>query len=305
MIRLQMSLFCGLALLFLQCQPVNNTNTTMSATPIATDWQGHRGARGLLPENTIPAMLKALEYPVTTLECDLAVTSDSQLVLSHEPWMSAEICSHPDGKPVTDAEAEQLLIYQMPLSKVKTFDCGKRGHPRFPRQMAMPAIKPALAQMVEAVDAYCKAQHRSLPNFNIEIKSEPEWYGQRCPEPKVFARLLLQELNRLGITARTCIQSFDPAVLNEVHAQAPEVITAFLVENPEGVEANLQRLTYTPPIYSPDYKLLQADIVTVLHKKSMKVIPWTVNDPETMQTLLKWGVDGIITDYPDLIPKAK
>lgn len=305
MIYMRLIFLFGMALVTLQCQSSNNANNAMSSTPNVTDWQGHRGARGLLPENTIPSMLKALEYPVTTLECDLAVTRDSQLVLSHEPWMSAEICSHPDGRPVSEEEAEELLIFQMSLAEVQSFDCGKRGHPRFTRQVAMPSIKPTLSQMVESVDAYCVKNSLPQPRFNIEIKSEPEWYGARCPEPGTFARLVLQNLDRLGITERTCVQSFDPQVLNALHAQNPAVITAFLVENTDGVEANLKRLSFVPTIYSPDYKLLQGDIVTLLHNKSMKVIPWTVNTAESMQVLLQWGVDGIITDYPDLIPALK
>lgn len=265
------------------------------------DWQGHRGARGLLPENTVPAFLKALEYPVTTLELDLAVSRDSQLVVSHEPWMSHHICSHPDGQPVTEAEEERLAIFQMPYAQVRQFDCGRRGNAAFPEQQAEPAVKPTLAEVVEAVRAYCIREGRSQPAYNIEIKSQPEWDGDKAPAPEAFSRLVLAEVKRLDIAGRTCIQSFDPRVLQVVHRFDPQITTALLVANPRGVAANLEALGYRPPVYSPYYKLLAANVVDTIHELGMRVIPWTVNDPAEMRTLIDMGVDGIITDYPNRI----
>ncbi|HKK79716.1 MAG TPA: glycerophosphodiester phosphodiesterase family protein, partial [Phaeodactylibacter sp.] len=173
------------------------------------DWQGHRGARGLLPENTVPAFLKALEYPqVKTLELDLAVSQDSQLVVSHEPWMSHHICSHPDGQPVTEAEEDELLIFQMPYDSVRQYDCGSRGNARFPQQQAQPAYKPLLREVVQEAEAFAKQQERALPRYNIEIKLEPDYDGVKAPAPQTFARLLLEEIKALDITERSTVQSF-------------------------------------------------------------------------------------------------
>jgi len=266
------------------------------------DWQGHRGARGLLPENTVPAFLKALEYPrVKTLELDLAVSQDSQLIVSHEPWMSHHICSHPDGRPVTEAEEDGLLIFQMSYHSVKQYDCGSRGNPRFPEQQAQPAYKPLLREVVQEADAFAKQQQRPLPRYNIEIKLEPEYDGGKAPGPQAFARLVLEALRRLEIAERSCVQSFDVRPLQRLHRMDSSITTALLIDNPNGVAVNLEALGYTPEIYSPYYKMVTANVVKTVHEKGMKIIPWTVNDTTAMKALIELGVDGIITDYPDRI----
>ncbi|MEZ4956276.1 MAG: glycerophosphodiester phosphodiesterase family protein [Saprospiraceae bacterium] len=116
----------------------------MSQNPTSTfDWQGHRGARGLLPENTIPAFLEALKYPVKTLELDVAVSKDLQLIVSHEPWMSHHICTKPEGVAVTEQEAMSLKIMDLTYDEIKKYDCGSRGNERFPQQKKMAVYKPS------------------------------------------------------------------------------------------------------------------------------------------------------------------
>lgn len=266
------------------------------------DWQGHRGARGLLPENTVPSFLKALEYPqVKTLELDLAVSRDSLLVVSHEPWMSHHICSHPDGRPVTEEEEDELILFRMPYDSIRKYDCGSRGNERFPEQKAMPAHKPLLSEVVQAVDEYCEKNNRPRPRYNIEIKFEPEYVGVKAPDAETFARLVLEEITRLGIRERSCVQCFDVAPLQHLHRMAPELFTALLIDNAHGVAANLEALGYTPDAYSPYYKLVTANVVDTVHEKGMALIPWTVNDTTAMKALIALGVDGIITDYPNWI----
>ncbi len=276
---------------------------TMSAQT-SFDWQGHRGARGLAPENSIPGFLKALEFPqITTLELDLAVSQDSQLILSHEPWLSHEICSWPDGRPVSKSEEDQLLIYHMRADALAHYDCGSRGHPRFPEQQKTSVIKPTLRAVVQAVNNWCQQRNRPLPAYNIEIKSRPEWDNVKTPTPEVFARLVVEEIQRLGIRERACVQSFDVRSLQAVHRLDAQLTTALLVENKHGLEANLQALGYVPPIYSPNYSLADAETIRLAHAKGMRIIPWTVNNPQDMKKLIALGVDGIITDYPDRIPR--
>ncbi|MCB0559930.1 MAG: glycerophosphodiester phosphodiesterase [Lewinellaceae bacterium] len=290
-----------LSLLFSCSEPATQKNMNPEKAA-AFDWQGHRGARGLLPENTVPAFLKALEYPqVKTLELDLAVSRDSLLVVSHEPWMSHHICSHPDGRPVAESEEQQLLLYQMPYDSIRRYDCGSRGNERFPGQKAQPAHKPLLSEVVQAVDQYCDEKGRARPRYNIEIKIEPDYDGVKTPGPEAFARLVLEEITRLGIKERCCLQSFDVRPLQHLHRLAPSVFTALLIDNPHGVAANLEELGYTPDVYSPYYKLVAANVVDTVHKKGMAIIPWTVNDTTAMKALIALGVDGIITDYPNWI----
>ena len=143
-----------ISVLALSCTPKRQlTGINTSIMPETFDWQGHRGARGLLPENTIPAFLKALEFPkLTTLELDLAVSKDNQLIVSHEPWMSALICSHPDGRPVEEDEEQELRIYEMTLAQIQAFDCGQRGNANFPEQTPQAVFKPTLEAVVKAAE---------------------------------------------------------------------------------------------------------------------------------------------------------
>ncbi len=269
------------------------------------DWQGHRGARGLMPENTVPAFLKALEYPVTTLELDVVISKDGQVIVSHEPWMSHEICSNPDGSPVLDSLEESLRVLEMDYATIKTYDCGKRGNAKFPEQVPQAAHKPSLRDMVSTIEDHIFKKDRQPIFYNIETKSRPSWYDTLVPQPSVFVDILLKEIEELGIEKRTCIQSFDPATLRLVHAQKPEMTTALLVYNQDGVVKNVDSLGYVPTIYSPYYMLLIDDEIEQAHDMGMQVIPWTVNDLPTMLDLMHKGVDGIITDYPNLIEEAE
>ncbi len=268
----------------------------------AFDWQGHRGARGLLPENSIPAFLKALEYgEITTLELDVAVSKDNILVVSHEPWMSQHICSKPDGTPVAEIEAMGIKIMELTYDEIKQYDCGSRGNSRFPEQVAMKTHKPSLADVVDEVKKYCIMRRLALPRFNIEIKSAPEGDGIFTPPVEEFARLVVEEVNRLKIKEKTCIQSFDVRALQSVKKLDPSITLALLVENEDSPEANLARLGFMPDIYSPYFKLLKKKNIKALHKQGIRVIPWTVNTVKDMKKLIRKGVDGIITDYPNLI----
>jgi glycerophosphoryl diester phosphodiesterase len=265
------------------------------------DWQGHRGARGLLPENSIPAFLKALEFPVlTTLELDLAVSKDGILIISHEPWMSADICSQPDGSPVPASQAREFRLLDLTYDQIRQYDCGSRGNRRFPQQKPSPCHKPSLEEMVQAVRSFCRENNRALPRFNMEIKSHPDGDGSFTPPVADFASLVVAEIKRLGIRELTCIQSFDLRALQSVHQLDPTLPTALLIEKPGKPLEHIERLGYTPAVYSPYFKLLRKRDLRALHERGVRVVPWTVNDLDSMQKLVKWGVDGIITDYPDL-----
>lgn len=272
-----------------------------SKVPVAPaagfDWQGHRGCRGLMPENTVPAFLKALEYPeVTTLELDLAVTKDLQLIVSHEPWFNPAICLLSNGDSIAGRDAEKYLIYQMDAAEVQGFDCGSRGNARFPDQQKMKTSKPALREVVEAVRA-----KRPDIRWNIEIKSQPEWDGLRHPPIEEFVRLVIAELKALGIEKNATVQSFDVRALQIMHRQAPEIQLAYLIENVWSFDSNMEKIGFTPAIYSPYYQLVSKKLVRKCHAKNIKLIPWTVNDVPAMRGLIHLGVDGIITDYPNKI----
>lgn len=264
------------------------------------DLQGHRGARGLLPENTIPGFVYALEVGVTTLEMDVVINGDGHAVLSHEPWMSAKICSHADGRPVTISEAKELKLYAMIDSQVSGFDCGSRGHSDFPEQKAMSTVKPLLSDLLQKVAEHEAKSGYNQVLFNIEIKSGPD--GDRIFHPEVaeFTDIVIQTLILAGTLERSTIQSFDPRALEAVHKINTNIRTVLLVRNEDGLQENLDRLSFTPTVYSPHYKLVDADLLSGAHKQGIKVIPWTVNEASIMRKLIKLGVNGLITDYPCL-----
>lgn len=301
-------LFVTCLLILVSCNETSSTSSPESASMEHFpdfDFQGHRGARGLLPENTIPSLIKALEFGVTTLEFDVVVSADSLIVLSHEPWFHHEISSWPDGRAVTLEESITLNMFQMTYYEIKSFDVGIRGHARFPDQQPMAVSKPLLKDAIKAVEAHILEHNMTPVWYNIETKSQPDGYNIFVPEPSVFVEILYAELKELGILDRTVIQSFDVNTLKEMRALDARVPLALLVENTFSIEHNLDLLGFIPEIYSPNFRLLDAAQVELAHSKGMKVIPWTINEISDMHAILELGVDGIITDYPNRFREIK
>ncbi len=269
------------------------------------DVQGHRGARGLRPENTIPAFLTALDSGVTTLELDVVITKDKQVVVSHEPWMSPSICLDPTGNAIPEKSEKKYNIYQMTYAEVKAFDCGSKGNDRFPEQQKMKTVKPLLSDVIIAVDVHTKNFTQYEVDYNIEIKSSPEGDGKFHPPVPEYSDIVHKLLDQYLPLERIVIQSFDIRVLKYWHDRYPEIRLAFLVENLKSVEANLNELGFIPSIYSPYYKLLTKEKVDYLHQRKIRVIPWTVNEVSEMLSIKGMGADGFITDYPDRARKIK
>lgn len=269
------------------------------------DFQGHRGCRGLMPENTIPAMLKAINLGVTTLETDAIITKDKKVILSHEPFFNHEISTKPDGTFITEAEEKSFNIYQMNYDVVKTYDVGMRNHPRFPDQTKLAVAKPLLSDMIVAAEKYCKATHKNPINYNIETKSDPTTDGKYHPLPAEFVDLLVAVIQSKKIVDRTTIQSFDIRTLQYIHQKYPLMKTALLIEDfdKKSFKDQIIQLGFTPTIYSPHFSLVTPLLIEDCKKNQIKIIPWTVNDIATMQKLIKMGVNGIISDFPNLFSK--
>lgn len=263
------------------------------------DVQGHRGARGLMPENTIPAFLLAMDAGVTTLEMDLAITKDNKIIVSHEPWMSSEICTSPSGENFTAKQGMDFNIFEMTYEQVMQFDCGAKGNPRFPEQQHVSAFKPLLIDVIKAVEDHIKNVTRFEVDYNIEIKSSKEGDNKFHPSPAEFSDKVYELLDQYLPLERIIIQSFDFRVLQYWHEKYPDIRLAALVEDKRPVEAHLNELGFEPQIYSPDHELLTRKKVDYLHERKIKVIPWTVNEVSQMLALKGMGVDGFITDYPD------
>jgi glycerophosphoryl diester phosphodiesterase len=269
----------------------------------AFDVEGHRGCRGLMPENTVPAMCKAVDLGVSTLEMDAVITKDKQVVVSHEPFFNHEITTKPDGTEVKESEEKSLNIYQMTYEQVRQFDVGKKAHPRFPRQQKIAVYKPRLSDLIDSVESYYKKKGLIAPDYNIETKSQPSTDGIYHPGPQEFVELIMAVIRSKGIEKRVIIQSFDFRTLQYVHEHYPTMRTAMLIEDfdKRTLDQQLKELGFTPIIYSPDFSLVNEQLITACHNMKIKVIPWTVDDKESIDRLRKLGVDGIITDYPDLL----
>lgn len=268
----------------------------------AFDKQGHRGCRGLMPENTIAAMLKAIDLGVTTLEMDIVITKDKQPVLSHEPFFNHYITTKPDGNYVTVGEEKSLNIYKMNYSEVKNFDVGLKLHPLFLKQQKVKAVKPLLVELIDSVETYCKNKNLPLPLYNIETKTQPNTDHIYHPEPCDFIDLLMNAIFSKKIKERVTIQSFDFRTLQYLHQHYPNIKTAMLIEDfdKRSFTQQLNDLGFIPDIYSPSYSLVTPLLVQNCHEKGIKIIPWTVNTKEAISRLKSIGVDGIITDYPNL-----
>lgn len=266
------------------------------------DKQGHRGWRGLYPENTIPGFLKAIDLGATTLEMDLVITKDKKVILSHEPFFNHEITTLPNGEYVSESNERELNIYEMMYSEVKKYDVGQKVHPRFLQQQKIKVNKPLLAEVIDSVEMHAKTNNKQPLFYNIETKIQPQTDNVYHPEPQEFVDLMMAVILEKKIQNRVIVQSFDSRSLQYLHQKYPSIKTALLVEafDKKSFEKQIEDLGFTPTIYSPAQELVDLNLVQECRSKMIKLIPWTVNDLETIRRFVALGVDGIITDYPNL-----
>lgn len=263
------------------------------------DLQGHRGCRGLFPENSIDGFIEALRLGVTTLEMDVVISRDRQVICSHDPWFSHFISTDPQGLELLEADELKHLIFEKTLEDIQKYDCGLRYYASFPKQQKRRSQKPTLGAVIDAAEAFAKKTGRAKPFYNIETKCTPEGDFRFHPEPGDFSELLLEVVFDRKVEARTIIQSFDIRSLRYIRKNYPKIKLSLLIENELPAEENLRKLGFVPEIYSPDYALVNPELVALCRKMKMKLIPWTVNDESEMMRLKEMGVDGLISDYPD------
>ena len=268
--------------------------------PVRTlDLQGHRGARGLFPENSLLGFEKTLGFSeVSTLELDLCVTADGALVISHDPWLNEHICTITDSSK----EGSAYSLYKMTYDSILKFDCGTKGHPDFPKQQLTFTSKPLLKDLIAMIDE----KGLRWPNFNIEIKSHRKGDNIYHPGPKKYADLVMVALNELNeaypeadLLNNVSIQSFDLRVLREVRKTALPVRLGLITDKTAAPAIEMDALGFPVDIYSPSYELVTPELISWCHFRQIAVIPWTINDVSEMQKLVDMGVDGIISDYPN------
>lgn len=279
----------------------SSENTAQHKVPLpAFDTEGHRGARGLMPENTIPAMIKAIDLGVTTIEMDCHITKDGKVVVTHDPHISHLYARTPEGKDFSKEESQQYTVYQMNYDDVRQFDTGTKHYELYPRQQKIKTHIPLLSELIDSVQTYLKAKDLPQVFYNIEIKSKEGKDNAYHPEPARFTQLVVEQVEQKNITPYVIIQSFDKRALQALHRQYPHIRASLLVSNQDSFEENIKQLGFTPDVYSPNYKLVTEELVQKCHEQNIKLVPWTVNTVEDIARLREMGVDGIISDYPDL-----
>jgi glycerophosphoryl diester phosphodiesterase len=288
-IKATFALFLYLALL----SPVT-AQTTRSF-----DIEGHRGCRGLMPENSMPAFLKAIDLGVDTLELDVVVSRDRQLVVSHDPYFSAEITLDPDGKAIPADKQTQYNLFTLDYSEIKRYDVGSLGNKRFPGQQKIRTYKPLLNEVFKETRKYLRGHRLPAIRYNVETKSTPAGDGLYHPPPAEFAKLLYDEILKDDMQKYVMIQSFDVRTLQEFRKYPVKLPLVLLVENKDGIRRNIERLGFQPDVYSPHFSLVDESTVTYCRQKGIRIIPWTVNEIPELEAMQKLNLDGIITDYPD------
>jgi len=288
----------------------------------AFDLQGHRGARGLAPENTLPAFATALSLGVTTLELDAGITRDGVVVISHERRLTPDIVRGPDGKWL---DRPGPAIHALAYAELARYDVGRlnpaRSYARrYPEQK--PADGARIPRLADLFSLVRKAKNDAV-RFNIETKISP-YAPDETPPPAEFARALIAAIRRAGMAGRSTIQSFDWRTLAVVQAEAPEIATVYLsarqrwldnilADNPAGspwtagvqfaAHGSVPRMVKAAGgrIWSPFFGDLDRASLDEAHRLGLAVIVWTVSEPQHVAAALDLGVDGIISDRPDLV----
>jgi glycerophosphoryl diester phosphodiesterase len=291
----------------------------MTANAAAFDLQGHRGARGLAPENTLPAFARALSIGVTTLEMDAGLTEDGVVVVAHDRRLNPDIARGSDGRWLT---GRTPAIRELTYRELQRYDVG-RIRPgsdysrRWPEQRRQDKVRvPSLEEVFELV----RHARNDEVRFNIETKLSPEAPEDTAPAD-VFARALIKVVRESGMASRTAIQSFDWRTLAIVQKEAPDIATSYLTsqqQSLDNIHAGREASPWTAGIryrdhgsvpkmvkaagggiWSPNHLDVTESLVKEAKSLGLVVLPWTINERADMGRFIDWGVDGLITDYPD------
>lgn len=287
----------------------------LAAAPAAAfDLQGHRGARGLAPENTLTAFRTALAIGVTTLELDTHVTRDGQVVITHDPRLNPAFTRDAEGRWIDEPgpAVAALTLAELQRYQVGRPRPGQRYAQQWPAQRTTDERIPTLA----ALFAEVRARGIEHVRFNIETKLHPD-LPDATPDAETFARALLEVMRAHGMEQRVTIQSFDWRTLRVVQRLAPGIPIVALSARQKGLDnigdgrwtagltladhGSIPRMVKAlgAPIWSPFHGDLTEPLLAEARALGLQVLPWTVNDPPLIERLLDWKVDGLITDYPD------
>jgi glycerophosphoryl diester phosphodiesterase len=295
-------------LIFLGCNP----GPSLRLPPDQIDLQGHRGARGLKPENTWPAFESAIQFEMTTLELDTVLTKDGYVIVHHDSATNPLICQKANGEAIGVTN-----LYELNLADLKQLDCGSKRHPDFPEQIPVPGTKLiTLREFFQKVKEYESGPGRNAPKlmFNIETKfPNDDRSGVSTDILQKHVRGLIEEAEKAKMVERTTLQSFYLPALKESKLVNPKIRRsalfapsypqgiAMLIGLGSGIRSDIlaKAREYEANIISPYFLYVNESFIAQSRAQNLKVIPWTVNDPKKMRALMEIGVDGIISDYPD------
>lgn len=268
--------------------------------PHRPEVHGHRGCRGLLPENTLAAFLHALALGADVLELDVVISADHQVVVSHEPWLSARLGRGPAGERIAPSQERRYNLYKLPYASIRRCVVGEWPHPDFPTQQASPTYRPLLREVLQATKAACQQLGRPPVGYSIEVKSLPEGDDIFHPAPARFTELVLAEIQAAAVHPRTTLLSFDGRILQAARLAAPAQQLCLLSETDVPAAHLFQQLGFVPDVFGPDFRLLSLARVEGLAMAypGLRLVPWTVNAEPDLRQAIAWGVAGITTDYP-------
>jgi len=257
------------------------TASLVAAQMKPVEVHGHRGARAVRPENTLPAFEYAIAQGVDVLELDAGITKDGVVVVSHDPFLAKPVCSGP---------REKAVIHELTLQEVRQWDCGAIRNPEFPRQQIAPGTR--MPTLDEVLSLAPKGNFR----FNIETKIHPD-YPHLTPPPHEFVQAILSVVRKHQVESRVILQSFDFRTLREMKKQAPEIKLVALYNGPAKDFAEIGREAGADML-SPEHRLVTPERTRSAHAAGFAVVPWTANTPEDWDRLIDAGVDAIISDDP-------
>ena len=244
---------------------------------------GHRGARAMRPENTLPAFEYAIAQSVDALEMDMAVTKDNVIVISHDPILQGPVC--------TNTKDKSAVIHHLTLDQVRQWDCGAVQNPRFPKQTPIPGTR------MPTLDEVFQLASRGTFDYNIETKSFPE-HPELTPPPEEFARMVLDKIRQYHLDQRIILQSFDFRTLVAMRRLAPAIrLSALTEKDPRDFAAIVADAAHAE-IISPEVHLVTPEKVAAAHAAGIQVVPWTADSPAEWDQLIAAHVDAMITDDP-------
>ena len=251
-----------------------------------------------MPENTVSAMKNAIDLGIKTLEFDLQLSGDGHVVVSHDNYFHPRYSTRPDGSLIMPEDPKEYL-YTMPYDSILKYDVGLRFVDRWPSQVKVAEVKPLATNLIDFTEEYA-AKKGFKPGYNIEIKSMAgEGEGTLWPDYVEFCDKCVDLLLSKNLGNRLIVQTFDTRALEYIHENWPNVILSYLTEDETDIETILGQISFKPEWWSPNHEVVTPENVAYCHARGIKVVPWTVDDPDEIRRMVSCDVDAIISNYPD------